>query len=39
MIPGVFEANTKISALGASVLLGAVLRYDRLRADRGDFSK
>ncbi|PNY23687.1 uncharacterized protein TCAP_06368 [Tolypocladium capitatum] len=25
-------------ALGASVLLGAVLRYDRLRARRGDFS-
>ncbi|KND86646.1 N-carbamoyl-L-amino acid hydrolase [Tolypocladium ophioglossoides CBS 100239] len=24
-------------ALGASVLLGAVLRYDRLRASRGDF--
>ncbi|OAQ99400.1 hypothetical protein LLEC1_03120 [Akanthomyces lecanii] len=24
-------------ALGASVLLGAVLRYDKLRADRGDF--
>ncbi|KAL2431629.1 N-carbamoyl-L-amino-acid hydrolase [Exophiala dermatitidis] len=25
-------------AIGAQVLLGAVLRYDRLRADRGDFS-
>lgn len=26
-------------ALGASVLLGAVLRYDKLRADRGDFER
>ncbi|OAA64953.1 Amidase, hydantoinase/carbamoylase [Cordyceps fumosorosea ARSEF 2679] len=26
-------------ALGASVLLGAVLRYDKLRADRGDFQQ
>ncbi|CAG9946116.1 unnamed protein product [Clonostachys rosea f. rosea IK726] len=25
-------------ALGASVLLGAVLRYDKLRAERGDFA-
>lgn len=29
---------TGCSALGASVLLGAVLRYDKLRLDRGDFN-
>ena len=26
------------SAIGAQVLLGAVLRYDQLRAERGDFA-
>jgi hypothetical protein len=30
---------TKVfSAIGAQVLLGAVLRFDRLRAERGDFA-
>lgn len=28
---------TACSAFGAQVLLGAVLRYDKLRATRGDF--
>lgn len=28
---------TTCSAIGAQTLLGAVLRYDKLRAQRGDF--